>query len=60
MMEVLDGLFEADGDEDAENDDEEVCEEFAARHGRVLRRVDVDHCGVLRSGGDDMSRDGGL
>jgi len=60
MVEVLDRLFEPDGDEDAEDHNEQVSEEFAARHGRVLGRVNVDHRGVLRSGGDDMSREGGL
>jgi hypothetical protein len=47
VVEDLNGLFEADGDEDAENDDEEVSEEFAPRHGRVLRRMDVDHAGSV-------------
>jgi hypothetical protein len=47
VVEVLHGLFEADGDEDAEDDDEEVSEEIAARHGRVLGRVDVDHAGSV-------------
>ena len=49
VVEGLNGLFEADGDEDAEDDDEEVSEEFAARHGRVLRRMDVDHAGSVKS-----------
>jgi hypothetical protein len=42
-VEVLDGLLEADGDEDAEDDDAEVDEEVAAGDGGVLRWVDVDH-----------------
>jgi hypothetical protein len=45
VVEVLDGLFEADGDEDAEDDDAEVDEEVALRHRGVLRWVDVDHAG---------------
>jgi hypothetical protein len=49
VVKDLNGLFEADGDEDAEDDDAEVSEEFAARYGRVVRRVDVDHAGSLRS-----------
>jgi hypothetical protein len=35
MVEVLDGLLEADGDEDAEDDDDEVDEEVAACNGAV-------------------------
>jgi hypothetical protein len=45
MVQVLNGLLKADGDEDAEHDDEEVDEEVALRHRGVLRRVDVDHVG---------------
>jgi hypothetical protein len=36
-------LLEADGDEDAEDDDAEVDEEVAACDGGVLGWVDVDH-----------------
>jgi hypothetical protein len=43
VVEVLDGLLEADGDEDAEDDDEEVDEEVAAGDGGVLWWVNVDH-----------------
>jgi hypothetical protein len=43
VVEELDGLFEANGDEDAEDDDAEVDEEVAECDGCVLRRVDVDH-----------------
>ena len=37
MVEVLDGLLKADGDEDAEDDRGEVDEEVAACGGGVVR-----------------------
>jgi len=55
VVEDLNGLFEAYGDEDAEDDDEEVSEEFAARHGRVLRRMDVDHGWGFRSAASSVA-----
>ena len=66
MVNDLGGLFEADGDEDAEDDDAEVDEEIAACHGAVLWWVDVDHgrgfcnrdCWGLLSG-DLRKRSGG-
>jgi hypothetical protein len=45
VVEELDGLLEADGDEDAEDDRGEVNEEVAARGGGVVRWMDVDHVG---------------
>ena len=41
MMEVFDGLLEADGDEQAEDDGGDVDEEVAPGGGGVVRRVDV-------------------
>jgi hypothetical protein len=47
VVEVLDGLFEADGDEDAEDDSREVDEEVAACGGGVMGWVDIDHLGSV-------------
>jgi hypothetical protein len=47
MVEVLDGLLEADGDEDAEDDGGQVDEEVAAGSGGVVGRVDIDHVGSV-------------
>jgi hypothetical protein len=55
VVRPLNGLFKADGDEDAEDDDEEVSEEFAARHGSVLGRVDVDHGWLLKVSGSRLT-----
>ena len=49
MMEVLNGLLKADGDEDAEDDGREVDGEVAACGGGVVRRVDIDHVGSVKS-----------
>jgi hypothetical protein len=43
VVEVLDGLLKADGDEDAEDDGGEVDEEVAAGSCGVVRWVDIDH-----------------
>jgi hypothetical protein len=43
----LDGLFEADGDEQADDDGGDVDEEVAPGVGGLVGRVDVEH-GVLR------------
>src|SRR6516164_7054526 len=50
MVKVLDGLFEANRDEQAEDDGGDVDEEVAPGGGGVVRRVDVDHWGWLRFG----------
>ena len=49
MVEVLDCLLEADGDEDAEDDCAEMDEEIAACGGGVVGWVDVDHVGSVKS-----------
>jgi hypothetical protein len=41
LMKVLYGLFEADGDEEAEDDGSDVDEEVAPAGGGVVWRVDV-------------------
>ena len=52
VVEVLDGLFEADGDEQAEDDGGDVDEEVAPGAGGVVGRVDVEHgCGFLLGAG---------
>src|SRR3981189_2628544 len=51
VVEVFDGLFEADGDEEAEDDGGDVDEEAAPAGGGVMGRVDVEHgCGFFRRG----------
>jgi len=45
MMEVLDGLFEADGDEEAEDYCGDVDEEVAPGGSGVVGGVDVEHGG---------------
>jgi len=60
LVNEFDGLFEADRDEDADRDRTDVNEEVLPGVVGLMRWVNVDHCGVLRSGGDDMSREGGL
>jgi hypothetical protein len=62
----FDGLFEADGDEQAEDDGGDVDEEVAPGAGGVVSGVDVEHgCGLLwdRVGGGRgdglLRRDGG-
>jgi hypothetical protein len=47
VMEVFDGLFEADGDEEADDDGGDVDEEVAPGGGGVVGGVDVEH-GELR------------
>ena len=51
VVEVLDGLFEADGDEQAENDSCDVDEEIAPSGGGVVGGVNVEHRGGLLGGG---------
>jgi hypothetical protein len=61
VMEVLDGLFEADGDEEAEDDGGDVDEEVAPGAGGVVWRVDVEHgCGFLWGRGGLEGRGGGF
>ncbi len=43
LVDALDGLFEADGYEEAEDDGGDVDEEVAPCIGGVVRRVDVEH-----------------
>ena len=43
MVDVLDGLLKADGDEDAEDDDEKMSEEIAEGESAVVCRMDVNH-----------------
>ena len=43
VVEELDRLFEADGDEQADNDGGDVDEEVAPVVGGVVRWVDVEH-----------------
>ena len=50
VVEVLDGLFEAYGDEKAEDDGGDVDEEVAPGAGGVVGRVDVEHGGLLLLG----------
>src|SRR5258708_17070369 len=47
MMEVLDGLLEADGDEEAEDDGGDVDEEVTPGGGGVVRRGDAGRGEVL-------------
>ena len=54
VMEVLDGLFEADGDEEAQDDSGDVDEEVSPCAGGVVGRVDVEH------GGGFLNRGGGV
>jgi hypothetical protein len=64
MVDVLDGLLEADGDEQAEDDGGDVNEELAPGRGGVMGGVDVEHGGGLlrslgcRSEGIGFGRDG--
>jgi hypothetical protein len=53
MVQVFNRLFEADGDEQAEDDGGDVDEEVAPGAGGVVGGVDVEHVGglLLRSGG---------
>jgi hypothetical protein len=62
VVEVLDGLFEAYGDEEAEDDGGDVDEEVAPGAGGVVGGVDVEHGGwVLRFWrGDGVGRGDGL
>jgi hypothetical protein len=48
VVEVLDGLFEADGDEESEDDGGDVDEEVAPGAGGVVGWVDVEHGDGLR------------
>jgi len=50
MVEVLDGLFEAHGDDEAEDDGGDVDEEVAPGLGGVVGGMDVEHGGGLRDG----------
>jgi hypothetical protein len=45
MMEVLDGLLEADGDDEAEDDGGDMDEEVSPGIGGVVGGVDVEHGG---------------
>lgn len=47
VMEELDGLFEADSDEEANNDGGDVDEEIAPGVGGVMGRVNVEHGVVI-------------
>ena len=52
MMEVFNGLLEAYGDKEADDDRGNVDEEFAPGAGGVVGRVDVEHgCGFLLGAG---------
>jgi hypothetical protein len=66
VMDELDGLLKANGDEQAEDDGGDVNEEVAPGAGGVVSWVDVEHgCGLLWDGvgcgrGDELlRRDGG-
>jgi hypothetical protein len=48
MMEILDGLLEADGDEEADDDGGDVDEEVAPGVGGGVGWVDVEQGGGLR------------
>jgi hypothetical protein len=51
VVEVFNGLLEADGNEKAEDDGGDVDEEVAPAGGGVMGRVDVEHgCGFFRRG----------
>ena len=54
LMDALDGLFETDGDQEAEDDSGDVDEEVAPGAGGVVGRVDVEH------GGGFLNRGGGV
>jgi hypothetical protein len=43
MVNCLDGLFEADGDEEPDGDRGDVDNEIAPGSGGVVRRMDVEH-----------------
>jgi len=43
MVNCLDGLFAADGDEEPDGDGSDVDEEIASGGGGVVRRMDVEH-----------------
>jgi hypothetical protein len=45
MVEIFDGLLEADGDQQAEDDGGDVDEEVAPGGGSVVGGVDVEHGG---------------
>ena len=61
VMEVFDGLFETDGDEETEDDGGDVDEEVAPGAGGVMRGVDVEHGWWLRFWhGDGVGRGDGL
>ena len=47
MVEELDCLFEADGDQEADDDGGDVDEEVAPGVGGVVGRVDVEHGRLL-------------
>jgi hypothetical protein len=47
VVEVLDGLLEADGDEESEDDGGDVDEEVAPSGGGVVGGVDVEHGSIL-------------
>jgi hypothetical protein len=47
LMKVLHGLFEADGDEEADDDGGDVDEEVAPGAGGVVGGVDIEHWGMV-------------
>ena len=47
MVEVLDRLFQPDGDEQADNDGRDVNEELFPAIGGVMGGVYIEHKGVL-------------
>jgi hypothetical protein len=49
LMEVFYGLFESNGDEQADDDGGDVDEEVAPCAGGVVRGVNVDHVGSVKS-----------
>jgi hypothetical protein len=57
VVEVFDGLFEADGDEQADDDGGDVDEEVALGGGGVVGWVDVEHGGGLLIGRLWIGRD---
>ena len=57
VVEVLDGLFEADGDEEADDDGGDVDEEVSPGAGGVMCGMDVEHgcwSPVVRVGGREV------